>query len=227
MKRFFLMKAFVCLFTVVALCSCNKDEDDENGNVQVPDNTFIAVENGASYNGKIDVVKAEIYTENNGDYITLASAPYENGGFTIDLPESVNVQYLESMDNIPQGLTVSNPNAKIGMVDLNAYKSDTVTGQFYYGITHWEGIIAYFDSDLSITGSYTLTDKKVYNVHGKKGWNMVYIIEYIAENNIESFTEITTQSPPKKLSFSWHFQEWSYFLKGKEPSVITKHINND
>jgi hypothetical protein len=27
MKRNFLMKAFVCLFTVVALCSCNKDDD--------------------------------------------------------------------------------------------------------------------------------------------------------------------------------------------------------
>jgi hypothetical protein len=74
----FSMKAFVCLFTVVDFCSRSKDDNEENGSYQVPDNKFTAVESRTSYNGEIDVVRAEIYSEISHNYITLASAPYEN-----------------------------------------------------------------------------------------------------------------------------------------------------
>jgi hypothetical protein len=210
------------------LCSCSKDEDDENGNAQVPDNKFTAVENGASYNGKIDVVKAEIYSESSSNYITLASTTYENGGFTLDLPESVSAQYLEGLDveeDVPEGLTVSNLNVKTGWVDLDAYKSNSETGYFYHGTGDWEGGLVYFDSDCNMTGSYTdtdtyseitYTDKYFYNVHGKKGWNIMYYKE-TKKGDYSYEEEITTQVP---AGAKWYFYDYSSDYSSKQSSVL-------
>jgi hypothetical protein len=220
-KRKFLMKVFICLFTVVALCSCSKD-DDENDNAQIPYNTFIDVENGASYNEKIDVAKAEIYLGSSNNYVTLASATYENGGFTLDLPESVSAQYLEGIGfagSVPQGLTVSNLNVKTGWVDLDAYKSDTKTGYFYHGTGDWEGGFVYFDSDCNMTGSYTntytyseitYTDKETYNVHGKRGWNMVYL-KSTNKGNYTYEYEYTTAAP---AGAKWYFYDEQSSVSG-------------
>jgi hypothetical protein len=218
MKRNFLMKAFVCLFTVVALCSCNKDEDDEDGNGTVPDNAVTVVENGTSYNGKIDTVKlkAGIYSGDTWSDVTLASGIYENGGFKIDFPASVNAQYLEDFDedDVPQGLTLSNPNAKFSFLSLDAYKSNSQIGYFYHGTGDWEGYPAYSDSDFNLTGSYTetdeyegvtYTDKSTYNVHVKKGWNMVYEKETEKGDNSYEY-EMTTSVPS---GAKWYFYGYS------------------
>jgi hypothetical protein len=217
MKRNFLIKAFVCLFTVVALCSCSKDDDEENSNGSIPNKMVIAVENGASYNEKIDVVKVEIYSESSNNYVPLVSAPYENGGFTLDLPESVSAQYLEGIDfeeGVPQGLTVSNLNAKIGWVYLSAYKLSDETGYFYHGTGDWEGGLVYLDSDYNMTGSHTesetyeeviYTYKETYNVHGKRGWNMVYEKETNKGNNSYEY-EMTTAVP---AGAKWSFYDYS------------------
>jgi hypothetical protein len=93
MKRNYLKMAFVSLFAVAALCSCNKDEDDNNdngGTGAIQNNAIsIEVEDGASYSEKIDIVKLEC------EGGTLANAPFNNGRFTLNLPASVSVQYLE------------------------------------------------------------------------------------------------------------------------------------
>jgi hypothetical protein len=129
MKRNFLMMAFVSLFTVVALCSCSKDEEENddkggNGNSGLQGNVLtVVVENGASYNSKIDLVKA--VTEDRNSEHTLVSTPYNSGKFTLNLPASLDTQYLESLDEIPKGITVSNPNVKRGWAVLDAYKSDS------------------------------------------------------------------------------------------------------
>jgi hypothetical protein len=228
MKRNFLIRAFVCLFTVVALCSCSKDDDEENDNGEngvIRNNTLIAaVEYGATYNENIDVVKANIEYEyfKEKEY-TLASAPYENGGFTLHLPESIDPRYLHSYfegylsdyysfeEGVPQGLTVSNLNAKICYVYLDAYKSDTWVGDFIHGTDDYDaedGLI-YSDSDCNITGSTTYegyngyTMKDTYDVYLKKGWNMIYSGGYY-QTPYE--LTVTTQVP---VGATWRYERMS------------------
>jgi hypothetical protein len=76
------------------------------------------VEDGNSYNDKIDVVKLEF-----GDD-AFASAGYTNGGFTITLPESVDSRYLQSINeggNDIEGVTITNENVKAAMPSSGAY----------------------------------------------------------------------------------------------------------
>jgi hypothetical protein len=207
MERNFLIRAFVCLFTVVALCSCSKDDDEENN--QIPDNTFITVENGASYNGKIDVVKAETDTRNQ-DVIMFYSTLYENGGFKLELPESVSAQSLEDDYGDEPGVAISNPNVKTVSVYLDAYKSGSEIGYFYHGTGDWEGYFTYSDSDCDIRGSYTWeiysgTHTRTYNLHLKEGWNMVYYKSTDDEENRLYEREETTQVP---AGAKWYFYEW-------------------
>jgi hypothetical protein len=198
MKRNFFMKAFVCMFTVVALSSCNKDDDEkEEAKSGAIGNTLtVTVENGNSYNSRIDTVKLTSWDRNDEDErsVELARAVYTNGGFTINLPENLGSQYLspliEDEDDF-SGVTISNRNVKIGSPSLDAYKSGNEVGVFYpatgTGESDWEGELTYADSDVSITGTgtrnyswesgdvtYTETITVTYNVNLKKGWNIVY-----------------------------------------------------
>jgi hypothetical protein len=226
MNRNFLMMAFVSLFTVVALCSCSKDDDengDNGGNGVIQNNTLtVSVENGASYSGKIDVVKATTYSESDDDEFTLVSAPYTNGGFTLILPANLGAQYLENLDEdeIPQGITVSNPKAKTGWADLDAYKGDNRAGYFYHGIGDWEGELIYVDGDVTISGSYTETwtngggteyeetyteTHRYNNCNLRKGWNIMYGKETEKGNNSYEY-EVTTQVP---AGAKWYFYDYS------------------
>jgi hypothetical protein len=241
MKRNFFMMAFVSLFTVVALCSCSKDEnedDDTGGNGVIQNNTInVIIENGAKYSSKIDSVKAGIDyrdSDRNHYYVTLASAPYNNIGFTLKLPESVSGQYLYSLAYVwdyeeIEGLTASNHSVKLGELELYAYKSNSnsATGYFYYGTEDSElvgyGWLTYADGDVSITGSYTENESNVYydgtyydelkiivkynNYHLKKGWNMDYERETKKTDNSIEY-ELTTQAP---AGAKWYFDDYSSY----------------
>jgi hypothetical protein len=215
MKRNFFMMAFVSLFTVVALCSCSKDDDenDDNGgnggSTGLQGNILtVAVENGASYSTKIDVV--QVKTENSENVFT--SVPYNNGRFTLTLPVSVSDEYFFNLLvilSLYEGLTVSNPNAKGCEVYLDTYKSDANTGYLYPKIGDWTGKLIYMDGDLSVSGSITGTDKGAtvtdkYNYHLKKGWNMVYVKETVKANDLYE-VEHTTQAPE---GVKWYFHEF-------------------
>jgi hypothetical protein len=234
MKRNFLMKAFVCMFTVVALSSCNKDDDDgDNGAI---DNTLkVAVENGNSLNEKIAVVKLIIWP---GDK-EYASVEYKDGGFTLTLPENLSSQDLGPFDDddFHYSIKISNENVKYGWAFLEAYKSGRYVGDFYLKSGDWEGYPVYADGDVSITGTYTeteeydgytRTDTEKYNVNLKKGWNIVYEKGQGTENGTTyTYTyEATTTAP---VGVKWYFESYDYdessvsgsraktpFLQGKQ-----------
>jgi hypothetical protein len=192
------------------------------------------VEYGSSLNGNVDLVKAEVeYEKSNGDwdYYLVASAPYSDGGFTLKLPGNVSDLYLEALLSneieVPDGITVSNPNAKIRAVFLNAYMANgRQVGYFLHGSENCMSILVYANEDVSITGSYTesetydLDEDGVYettytyiekdNIHLKKGWNMMYVKETEKENNT-SESEITTTVPSDA---KWYLKPYEYF----EPS---------
>jgi hypothetical protein len=224
MKKDFLMKALVGLFTVVALCSCKKHDNDEPTSM-VANNTITAkVENGGRYN--IDEVAAEIEYETSSspyyDFYVVASSDYDSDGFSLKLEETVKNKYLQlsfvDEEDVPDEVTVSNFNAKAGLAYIYAYRSKSFVGIFYYATgtssSDWIAQLVYVNGDVSITGSYTGTvsfieNGKVtetydypitYNVHVKKGWNMMY------EKDTDDEYELTTNVPS---GLRWYYEPYS------------------
>jgi hypothetical protein len=162
MKRNFLKRAFVCLFTVVILNSCKKDDEVENGGIS--GNTLtVAVVNGNSYNEQIDSVKLEMEVKDG--QLTFATAEYKNGGFTLVLPKSVPSRYLNLLGVGIDGITISNKNAKGIGGYMSAYKSGYGTGYIHLRSGDWEGRFIYVDRDVFVTGNgttETYNDKTIY-----------------------------------------------------------------
>jgi hypothetical protein len=194
MKCNFFITAFVGLFTVIAFNSCIKG--DNNNNSGSADNIVaVRVKNGDDLNRVIDVVKALIGNDREdggGNRHVVASAPYKDGGFTLKLSASIDDQYLGKFaDNMPKNIQLSDSDAKGGSVHLYAYKSEIGAGEFYHGTADWKGYLMYADRDVSMTGA---AGTKEYDLHLKRGWNMVY----------EKNEEITTAVPS---DVQWHFDD--------------------
>jgi hypothetical protein len=204
MKKNFFKTAFVSLFAVVALCSCDKDEDKNNDAGVIVKNTITAaVEKGNTYNTQIDSVKAVI------DNYKVSGSVYKDGGFTLKLPAALNDTLLNLLfngDTIPSEVKVSDSTAKIRSVDIDAYKSGKQTGSFYHGTTEWKGLLMYANKNVTIAGSVVYDGKytdKFTNMHLKQGWNIVYKKETSTGNNKENKEiEYTTQIPNNA---KWHY----------------------
>jgi hypothetical protein len=166
------------------------------------------VEDGEKYNSKISVVKmtgnydfdttygfdAGFYSDQNADpkTIVLATGTYSNGGFTINLPATVDEKYLSPIVWVEEGwheggnVKCSDSNAKcvwvINILGFSKQDSDREVVVFYYEInscdfdsdTNAEGHFVYVDRNVTITGSGDGGDKYYYNVSLKKGWNIYY-----------------------------------------------------
>jgi hypothetical protein len=215
MKRHYFIMAFVSLFMVVALCSCDKDDDgddkkDENPTSVVENNTITAiVENGNSYNDKIDSVKLKTYIRVNGKetQVELASASYSNGGFTLKLPATLSDAYLENaFEDMSDGVTISDPNIRtFDDYYIYAYNEsgEEIGGFEYRNTSGWDGFLCYANTDVSVTGIDT-DEHGVYNynIHLKKGWNIGY--EKFVEIDGKYVEENTTIAPS---GMKWYFDE--------------------
>jgi hypothetical protein len=207
------MMAFVCLFTVVALCSCNKDDDDDAVNDTsrvIVNNTITAiVENGNSYNEEIDEVKVLFGLSSSSPVVT--SSTYNNGGFTLNLPETVSETYLEPYGKLREGIKASNPDVKRQGAYIYAYKSGRKLSYFHYGTfgtsgtSGWKGNLIYVDGDVSLTGTATESSGSVqkWNMHLKKGWNVWYL-KGSSLGNGKFLNEWTTKAP---ADAKWYYNE--------------------
>jgi hypothetical protein len=221
--NFSVMAAMFAILPAATFVACDKDDDTDSG--AIANNTIVAaVNNGSSYSGQIDAVKAIIGTYEKfdsetgtyvwtGDYET-GSGLYVNGGFTLKLQETVADKYLLSIfedEAMPSGgITISNPNVKRRSVTICAYKADVETGgvfNYHTADETWYGTLLYVNGDVSLTGSTTDDDGEStyiekYNVHLKKGWNMVYGKEVEKESSSEF--ELTTTVP---TGLQWYFYD--------------------
>jgi hypothetical protein len=227
MKKDFLKTVLACLLTIVALSACKKDEEGE------PYIITAAVENGDRYNTMIDAVRAEIEYDEQKEGYRIANAEYQNGGFTIILPAKVNSLYLVPLeDDIPDGLLISNLNAKTVNISLNAYKSNDNVGAFYLWSEGWEGLFIYADRDVSIAGDYDdyyseegITYTEMYNLSMdlEKGWNIVYAKATQIKYNTY-LIEMTTEAP---YEAKWYFdlydtESYEYNIRPGIPFLSSK-----
>jgi hypothetical protein len=225
--------------------SCDKDDDENVNNGGIGNTITATIENGDRLNGKIDSIKAVFdYEDENGDWreYIAASAPYINGGFTLNLPEIVDDVYLEKIDNwlgaIPEGITVSNHNVKMAHAALQAHKVNgyySGDNNFYIGTgtsddddsgaNYWFSTVIYSNGDVSITG-YSIyrevddgdhTDKYTlkYSIYLKKGWNRVYAKDLPENENHTYENEATTTTPP---GAKWLYDDYN------SPSLLSSKI---
>jgi hypothetical protein len=179
------------LFLITLGCSKDKDDDGfEGGSESVIE---VKISNLDNYSKKIDYVDAQIFEYYNDAYIPVGSAPFVNGSFRVELSSEIDESYLESVKrNMPAGITFSNPNAKITVLELfgrnknDAHFSASFSCQTYNPMSNTpdSGAAAtyiYSDSDVKITGTTTEYDAKSdltaiseYNLSLKRGWNIVY-----------------------------------------------------
>jgi hypothetical protein len=201
----------------------SKIADEDGGDGIIKNNTITAkVVNGLSFD--VDFIRLEIgYDKGNDDWdvYVAANAPYVNGGFRLKLPANVNDRYLFPIDEegyFPAGITVSHRNVKISMWDdgqnLYAYKANNCVGDIRHGIGDWGSSQVYANGDVSITGTSTNTDTNwdditfvdtfIFNVHLKKGWNILYMREMSKGNN-QYVYEVTTPPPS---GADWYFRTY-------------------
>ncbi|GHT51217.1 hypothetical protein AGMMS49982_08060 [Bacteroidia bacterium] len=199
-KNVFFMAAMAASVSVFSGCGDDGDPSEEQSSVfddqgltsSVFDGKIQAtVAGGDSLNSKIDFVKA--FGLHSAKYYEdeVASAPYVNGGFTLQLPET-----MPALDKfqLPESITVSDTTANTVECSIKAYKGATEVGYFYY-VSEFVGgaIFIYADKDVSVTGS-GLRDNEVvtYRVSLKRGWNKAYVR---GKNTTPTTREYTSTEP--------------------------------
>ncbi len=177
LKNVFFMAAMAASVSVFSGCGDDGDPSQGEGQNSSAFDGKIQVTGGDSLNSKIDFVKAfvGIHTANGYDY-EVASAPYANGGFTLQLSETMPAL---NKFRLPESITVSDTTANVAESEIRAYKGATEVGAFYYGYESDDfasrAIFMYADKDVSVTGS-GLRDNEVltYRISLKRGWNKAY-----------------------------------------------------
>ncbi|MCL2073992.1 MAG: hypothetical protein FWH18_08730 [Marinilabiliaceae bacterium] len=209
--------------------------DNDDGPVMNDNKITAKVEYGNDYNGYINEVWAVLpYYDYNGglweDYIA-AKGKYSNGGFTIELPSSVNSLYLLEIffGNDWQGnFTVSDPSAKIGELNLLATDADgKYLGNFSYSYSDvretstsfsskWIYLsFIYADKDVSANGSFSSQSSLLeyggsLNISLKKGWNEVFFVfDSSYDYTTEYETIFQTITTTRKSGLEWGFYEWA------------------
>jgi hypothetical protein len=239
MKKFFFWSIVACCFSSGVFSGCVKEKIvevevcccSENCNCPCcnkddgPKFTITAtVENGSAYNSVVDVVKAL----ERMDKSPWGEGKYENGGFIIEIPETVEGQYLGQLAfNVLPDFTVSDEDYQVALLqDFKGYKSGKLAGIFVYGkgteienkldyyLSITEAQYIYADTDVTMTGSdeetesgydeenkidYDYTYHLSINLSLEKGWNMVYLtLTYTEEIDIEDKVLVINE----KMSFS-------------------------
>ena len=196
MRKFCILCVAACFCAGIVFTGCNKDDDTVYSSIT---SINAKVENGGSYN--FDNVKAVMYFDDWDEYV-VAEGRYTNGGFSINLPESVNQMYLSPIvesdedDLFPGWLKISDETAKGGGIDLEGYKSGNYMGDFYltnitetdtetsYSLSMSEAGFIYVDKNVTLKGSIIEKDyiegievpmEASANAALKKGWNILYV----------------------------------------------------
>jgi len=190
---------FVVAVIAAILASCKTNEPDvDNPNAIVIDISTT----------QADKAQAELLNYQ-GDLIgVMATANYENGKFVLNLPAEVDVTNLSlaSQSVFDPRITVSNPQARLGGLQISAYKGNIFVGYFVMAevgqSSSKEQTFVYADRDVNVLGDYQdeilegLVFRQIYEMHLKKGWNKVYAIQSntFTGAGIQSTVRMTTSA---------------------------------
>ena len=184
----------------------------------------IRITNGHSYNGR---------------YIELASFDWKDEGFTIELPESLDSNYLRPLVtngwqvsiDLGSGIIISNENAKVADilfagVDKDGHVVATFSPINYKrsDINLTEAIFTYVDSDVTIFG-YNFAQghcfpaflgapswverTTTYSVQWQKGWNVWFHTKQSSEEGYILYEEVKWSTNPVS-NLKWYGRECDF-----------------
>jgi hypothetical protein len=201
---------------VICSVSCKKDSKDTD--------FVIEAKNVIDGNNDIAIVKASMWKS--GEEEIIATGKYENNGFKLTLPATLDSKYLSTtIGYAPVGVNVSNPNAKVREADcFSAYdKNDNRIGVLFISVEETtnrrvKATYLYTDRNFSVTGSYTevsgnTTEIATFDCSLKRGWNIMYSIEESGDGC--SYFTLTTKKP-SDVTLNWHYFDITF---GKTPAA--------
>ena len=171
----------IALITIgLMLVCCNKNNDDIEPIIEPHDGKIIASVNaGIEFGEYHSVVTVKTISNYYFDFNELydrviETAEFVNGGFTINLPETVSDEYLVKFSDFNHDSKVSDPDAKVTevvffafnnegiFVDVLEYANYKINRQF--GSRFW-----YSDRDFTFKHEYRNSSCSL-----KRGWNIEY-----------------------------------------------------
>jgi len=217
-KSAFLVSTIVLIF-IILFVSCDKIDDAKRNVIYAEDVKPFSDSDNVD---NIATVKAFLYGSKEG-IKEIASSKFDNNGFTLTLPNDIDEKYLINFPNIPDGLTISQPDAKQGNILILAFDNEGKQigsfSYFTYQVNNNKEVnyfssssYAYFNKNVTIKGNYSFGDIDIkYNCSFKKGWN----IGYTTIDNTKEGSRVTwlfTSKKPAKDKFIWYFEEGNILL---------------
>ncbi|MDR3246515.1 MAG: hypothetical protein LBT50_08800 [Prevotellaceae bacterium] len=196
MKRKLILWALMSMFTVVAVSSCNKDDDEDSG---IPTSTFDGKLSGTitgATAGQIDSIGVD-YVGGVRKFPVSATGTFD---FTLPTPAAGD---LESFDVSPTA-TVTPADAKIFTTYFGAYKEGEYVGDVYKISGATELSYVYANKDVTIVGTEGNSEYSAsYNCSLKAGWNILKTVT--SKTNSTETDVVTTGNIP---NIPWVFEEW-------------------
>lgn len=211
-------KLFARVFTIglilTALFACK-------GPTPTPEPTTtitINVENGAQYASLIDEV--EFYTDGTKSH-TLCKVSFNNGKWVLPFPQTIADNYLETISEVeggfPEGVTVSDPTAKVTMIGVKFYKNGKQVnyslGHIYdnfplnFGAPHF----MYTNKPVVILGSSPdngIGVPMIMDLKLKSGYNLLYYsYSYATTSDTQSIILKISTSTDKQ--YKWYISSYT------------------
>ena len=149
------------------IMGCRKLEKPDEVEANVVTKIEAKVENASKYSNVVEV-KLMVYDLSIDDYIELVRSDWKDGGFTIDLPKTIDTNYLQvsaynrgllnPIADPSLNITISNKNVKAGTAYFGGIdKAGNVVTWFYPFKIDEDGnadeaFYSYVDSDVTISG---------------------------------------------------------------------------
>ncbi|MCD8173293.1 MAG: hypothetical protein LUD76_07540 [Alistipes sp.] len=201
----------------VSLTACSDDDDDDNQKQNGTDSARKIEVKASDIKGipagiEIAAVRAVLYSDVQSG-LELVTSGWDNG-FVIELPETVssaNISPIKYYFMLDEAVTVSK-NVNLARVDLEVYDkednylSDIAFGRVWNGTDMVWGMLVYTDDDCKVSGTQTEKDEDwsasyTFDLDLKKGWNRIYDITKVIDENTEEVKLTTTA--PSNIIWGW------------------------
>jgi len=212
----------------MAFVACNKESNDDSGYVIDAKNVVGMTDNIATVNAGCMYNITAPYEYEVG---VIATAEFKDQGFELLLPKIFENKYLIKPP-VEESIVVSDPNAKISSgILLSAYNmGGAEIGNFFLSGKNNNATVTvsyiYADRNFSMKGNSDNSQSKVeINCSLKRGWNMMYAIVIVNEDNGIVNALITTKEPTNVI-LSWQYYPEGILESQFQNPIFKYNLNN-